>query len=83
MYSISFSETSEKQLYKLEHIVQKRVINVLERIQIRPFHFIKRKEGTKYYILRIGEYRAILDVNKEKMIIFVIEVGHRKNIYSP
>ena len=82
MYSIEFSQTAEKQLYKLEISVQQRIINVLERIRIRPFHFIKRKQGTPYFILRIGEHRAILDVKEEKNTIFVIEAGHRKNIYD-
>ena len=82
MYSIEFSRTAEKQLYKLERQIQQRIINVLERIKIRPFHFIKRKQGTPYFILRIGEHRAILDVKEEKNTIFVIEAGHRKNIYD-
>ena len=82
MYSIEFSQTAEKQLYKIEMPVQQRVISVLERIRIRPFHFIKRKQGTPYFILRIGEHRAILDIKEEKNTIFVIEVGHRKNIYE-
>ncbi|MBI5148046.1 type II toxin-antitoxin system RelE/ParE family toxin [Candidatus Pacearchaeota archaeon] len=82
MYSVEFSQTAEKQFYKLERGIQERIINVLERIRIRPFHFIKRKQGTPHYILRIGEHRAILDVKEEKLIIFVLEVGHRKNIYE-
>ena len=44
MYSIEFSRTAEKQLYKLEKEVQKRIVDVLERIRIRPFHFVKKKE---------------------------------------
>ena len=84
MYSVEFSQTAENQLYKLEKNIQERIISVLERIRLRPFHFIKRKQGTPYFILRIGEHRAILDVkeNKEKPIIFVLELGHRKNIYE-
>jgi len=82
MYSIEFSQTTEKQFYKLETKIQKRILNVLERIKIRPFHFVKRKQGTPYYILRIGEHRSILDIRQDKSIIFVIEVGHRKKIYD-
>jgi len=82
MYSIEFSQLAEKQLYRLEKEIQLRVLNVLERIRIRPFHFIKRKQGTPYFILRIGEHRAILDVRVDKSIIFVVELGHRKNIYD-
>lgn len=82
MYSVKFSENAEKQLSKLPEDIQKRIINVLERIKTRPFYFIKRKEGTAYYILRIGDYRAILDVETNQFIIWVKEVGHRKNIYK-
>lgn len=82
MYSVEFSQTAESQLYKLRKDIQKRIISVLERIRLRPFHFVKRKQGTPYFILRIGNYRAILDIRKENSIIFILEVGHRKNIYE-
>ncbi len=82
MYSIEFTKTAESQFYKLPKEIQGRVLNVLERIKIRPFHFIKRKEGTHYFIMRAGEYRAILDVKTAEFKIFVMEVGHRKNIYD-
>jgi len=82
MFSVEFSLTAEKQLLKLESNMQQRIISVLERIVIRPFHFIKRKEGTLYFIMRCGDYRAVLDINLEKNIIFVLEIGHRKDIYD-
>jgi mRNA interferase RelE/StbE len=82
MYSVKFSQTAESQLCKLGKDMQKRIISVLERIKLRPFHFVKRKQGTSYFILRIGNYRAILDIREENSIIFVLEVGHRKNIYE-
>lgn len=82
MYAVEFSETAEKQFLKLTEEIKIRIINVLERIKIRPFHFIKRKVGTPYFIMRAGEYRAILEVRKDKNIIYVIEIGHRKNIYD-
>jgi mRNA interferase RelE/StbE len=82
MYSVEFSQNAEKQLLKLEYSIQERVINVLERIRERPYHFVKRKEGTPYFICRIGEHRAVLDIKNEQFKIFVVEVGHRKNIYD-
>lgn len=82
MYSVEFSHTAEKQFLNLEKNIQERVINVLERIKIRPHHFVKRKEGTPYFIARIGEHRAVLDIKTEEQKIFVLEIGHRKNIYG-
>jgi len=82
MYLVGFSKKAESQLYKLPLNIQGRIISVLERIKINPFHFVKRKQGTRYFILRIGEHRAILDIKKNKLIILVLEVGPQKNIYK-
>lgn len=82
MYSINFTRTSEKQFDKLPSDIRVRVLRVLERIKIRPFHFVKRKEGTPYFVMRVGEYRVVLDINSSKKIINVMEMGHRKNIYK-
>ena len=81
MYSIEFSQTAERQLYKLEKKVQIRIISVLERIRVRPYPHVKKLVGSPYFRLRAGEYRVILDIKEGRLIIFVIEVGHRKNIY--
>lgn len=82
MYKIEFSREVEKQLYKLEQKIQERIIATLERIRIRPFYFVKRLVGSLYYRLRVGDYRVILDIKEDKLIIFVIEMGHRRNIYK-
>ena len=81
MYSVSFTKTSEKQFDKLSKDIQVRILRVFERIVIRPFHFVKRKEGTPYFIMRIGNYRAILEIDSKNLMIKVMEIGHRKDIY--
>ncbi len=82
MYSIEFSQTAEKQLNKLEKSTCQRILNSLERIRIRPFNFVKRKQGTAYSILRVGNHRLILRIEQNKLLIFVLELGPRKNIYK-
>jgi len=82
IYKVEFSQTAEKQLNKLNREIQERIIAVLERIRFKPFHFVKKLINSPYYRLRVGDYRVILDIQKNKLIIFVIELGHRKNIYN-
>lgn len=82
MYSIEFSKTAGEQFDKLPIDLQDRIINSLERIRIRPHYFIKKLVGVKYFSLRVGEYRIILDINNQKFVILVIELGHRRNIYK-
>ncbi len=82
MYNIEFSETAQKQLYKMERNIQIRIISTLERIRIKPYSFVKRLVGSSYFRLRIGDYRTILDIRNDKLIVFVIEVANRREIYK-
>lgn len=81
-YEIIFTDTSRKQFKKLEKDLQERILNVLERIRIRPERYVKKLIGDPGYRLRVGDYRIILDIKKTKLIILVIKIGHRKNIYK-
>jgi mRNA interferase RelE/StbE len=77
-----FSLKAKKQLMKLERNIQEKIISSLERIRIRPETFITKLVGDPGYKLRIGDYRVIMDIDKNNLIILVIKVGHRKNIYN-
>lgn len=82
MFSVIISRDAERQILKLPTEIQLRINAVLKRIAVRPFHFVKKLEGTSFYRLRVGDYRIILDITEDKLIILVVEVGHRKNIYK-
>lgn len=82
MYDILFHDKAKRQLGKLPLEIQKRILNSLERIKIRPYSYVKRLADTKYYKLRVGYYRVILDIRYNELLIMVIELGHRKKIYK-
>jgi len=82
MYEVIFSEKAESQLRKLERSIQERIIMALERIRIRPEAYVSKLVGDPGYKLRVGDYRVIMDVDQNKLVILVIKVGHRKNIYK-
>ena len=81
-YGIIFTDTSLKQFKKLEKNVQERIIKALERIRIRPEVHVKKLVGDPGYRLRVGEYRVIIDIYRDKLVILVIKIAHRKNIYK-
>jgi mRNA interferase RelE/StbE len=81
-YEIVWTKTSLNSLKKIEKNIAKRIINKIKMIRNNPFIFIKKLKNLPFYSLRIGEYRAILLIEKKKLIIFVLEVGHRKKIYE-
>ena len=81
-YKITFSYFADKQLDKLPKEVQKRIISTLKRCKIRPYPHVKKLVSSKYFRLRVGDYRVILDIIDNMLIIHVIELGHRKKIYK-
>ena len=82
MYTIKFTESSDKELKKLERDTQERIVKVLERIRIRPEDFVEKLVGEPGFKLRIGDYRIILDIDNKELIVLVIKIGNRRNIYK-
>lgn len=82
MYELVYSDTATRQLEKLTSDTQRRILRALERIRIRPEAYVTRLVGQSYYRFRVGDYRVILDVLHQRLLILVIEIGHRKDIYK-
>ena len=81
-YQIFFTEKATRQLKKLEKADQEKIIKSIERIRIRPEAHVSKLVGDPGYKLRVGTYRIILEIKKETLIILVLLIGHRKNIYE-
>ena len=83
MYELIYSPSALKQLEKLEHNIKKRIIIALERLRIRPESCdIKKLTGISGYRFRVGDYRVIFDMERERLIILILQMGYRKNIYG-
>lgn len=82
MADIQITDKAIEELDKLEEEVSDRILQKLNEIQDWPEHYLERLQGYAYYKLRVGDYRVIVDWDKEENIIYVRTVGHRKNIYK-
>ena len=85
MYNIEFSNNAAKileNIFKSDHKLYSRVITAIESLAENPFKGKSLKGEFKGdYSLRIGDYRVVYTVYKKQVMIYIIDLGHRKNIY--
>ena len=86
-YRIVFTDRAKKQLKKLDKQISSLIIGWLEKniegCQNPRQHgkgLVGNKSGEWRY--RIGDYRIICEIQEERIIVLVLEIGHRKNIYE-
>ena len=83
IYKIVLKKSVEKQLYKLPKKDVEKIINTIDKLKInpRPYTVIKLKNTDKFRI-RVGNYRIIYSIFDNKLIIEIIKIAHRKNVYN-
>jgi mRNA interferase RelE/StbE len=80
-FEVKWTESSFKKLQKLDRLTQKRIVEKLDEAAVDPFVIAKKLSGVNLYSIRIGDYRVIVSIEKQKMVILIIDVGHRSKIY--
>ena len=85
-YKINFSETSLKQLRKLDSLSRKRILNyvsdVLTKIE-NPRILGKALTGDLkgLWRYRIGNFRIVCQIQDNSLLILILKIAHRKEVY--
>ena len=82
MYNIIFDEEAIKFLEKLPKQIAHRIFNKIQETKVNPYHYFTKLENRQEYKLRVGDFRIIADINNKEITIYIIKIGHRKNIYK-
>ena len=81
MYLIQIEENAEKFLNKLDKNEKEIILRKIYSMRENPFRNLKRLQGDKLWRLRIGAYRAIVEVLVSKNKIYVVRIGKRSRVY--
>jgi mRNA interferase RelE/StbE len=83
MYEILFDTQAEKQLKKIDSQNQKRILEKIEKLKNSPNLGIPLTGNLAgLFKLRIGDYRTIYQIRNHELIILVLKIGHRRNVYD-
>ena len=81
-YKIIWDKKAKEVIQKFPFIISSRIYKKINELIEEPFSKIRRLKGINAFKLRIGDYRVILSVDVQNKIIYVLKIGHRKNIYD-
>jgi mRNA interferase RelE/StbE len=87
VWAIEFDEAAKKELAKLDRQVAKRLLDFLKQRVISlkdPRSVGQALKGSKlgeFWKYRVGDFRIIASIQDQKMIILILRVGNRREIY--
>lgn len=87
-WQIEFDELAKKELTKLDRQTAQRLLDFLkDRVLSRkdPRSMGQALRGSKlgeFWKYRVGDYRIIVSIEDDKMIVLVLRVGNRREIYK-
>ena len=85
-WTIELSQSAEKSLRKFDRQVAKRITHFLRgrvaqlenpRGLGKPLH----ASLENYWSYRVGDYRLICEIKDQKLVVLVVDIGHRSDIY--
>lgn len=84
-WQIEWDNRARKELRTLDASVQNKILNYLdERVINNPRNFGRGLVGDKagLWRYRIGDYRVVCQLEDDQLIVLIVSVGHRKEIYD-
>ncbi|WP_419803236.1 type II toxin-antitoxin system RelE family toxin [Mucilaginibacter sp.] len=82
-YTVVLSKKAQKQLDKLSDNIAEPILDAIIGLEKNPKPFgYKKLKGREGYRIRAGNYRIIYDIIDTELIIDIIALGHRKDIYE-
>jgi len=82
-YRIEVSATAEEQIRKLERIDQVRVVRAIQALadEPRPAGCRKLAGQDGVFRVRAGVFRVLYSVEDDRLVVIVLKVGNRKDVY--
>jgi len=84
-WKIEWDNRARKELRTLDASVQNKIFNYLDdRVINNPRNFGRGLVGDKagLWRYRIGDYRVVCQLEDDQLIVLIVSVGHRKEIYD-
>ncbi|MHA1111584.1 MAG: type II toxin-antitoxin system RelE family toxin [Promethearchaeota archaeon] len=80
---MQWTNKARNQIKKLPLVISKRIFRAIDDLVENPdTKDVRKLKGTPFYRLRVGDFRVIFEIQKNELIILILSLGNRKNIYK-
>ncbi len=82
-YKVIFKPSADKALSKLPLDAQRRIVTAVDALAIepRPHGVVKLTGDDDLWRVRVGEYRIVYEIHDGRLIVLVLRVAHRRDVY--
>ena len=81
-YKIEVKKSAEKELRKIPQKELTKIIQLIGSLADEPYPSgCQKLTNQEKYRIRIGNYRVLYNIENDILTVFVVKVGHRKEIY--
>ena len=82
-YRVFFKSSADRALQKLPHEMQRRIVGDVAMLahDPRPAGTVKLADGDNLWRIRVGNYRMVYEIHDDRLVVLVLRVAHRKDVY--
>lgn len=80
-FSVYLHPKAKESLDSLSTSSRKRMLEQLKELRTNPVKGKRLKIG-EFHSIRIGHFRAIYEIDRQKKRVIVLHIGHRRNVYE-
>lgn len=82
MYALSILPSAQKELARLSDSDYRRVVAAIQGLATTPRPVgCKKLTGSDEWRIRVGQYRVVYEIEDAALVVTVIKVGHRRDVY--
>ena len=78
VFQIIWSDLAIRRVKKLDRPIGRRIFDKVGELAGDPNRFVQKLVNSPYYRLRVGDFRIILDIQRDVLRILVLKLGHRE-----
>ena len=83
MHAVEFLPSAARELGKLDRRAQARIGRAIDRLASDPrgLGAMKLSGPSNIWRVRVGDYRVLYQIQEEALLVLVVRVGHRRDVY--